>query len=84
MKTLLFTLLLVLTSMTGQAQEARTENKAIADTYWRNEATGEWMIGFAEKHAIFDNKVWDIVSQTEKKDAYTLMLNNGTIIEWAK
>lgn len=80
MKTLLFTLLLVLTSMTGQAQEARTENKAIADTYWRNEATGEWMIGFAEKHAIFDNKVWDIVSQTEKKDAYTLMLNNGTII----
>ena len=66
MKTLLFTLLLVLTSMTGQAQEARTENKAIADTYWRNEATGDWLIGFAEKHVVYRNKVWDIVRRMEK------------------
>ena len=52
----------------------------IADTYWRSEATGDWLIGFARQHVIYNNKVWDIVSQTEKKDAYTLTLNDGTTI----
>ena len=52
----------------------------IADTYWRSEATGDWLIGFAKQHVIYNNKVWDIVSQTEKKDAYTLTLNDGTTI----
>ena len=53
----------------------------IADTYWRNEATGDWLIGFAPNHVIYKNKVWDIASQSEKKDTYTLTLNDGTIIK---
>jgi hypothetical protein len=52
--------------------------EGIADTYWRNEATGDWLIGFAPKHVIYENKVQDIASQTEKKDAYTLTLDDGT------
>ena len=52
----------------------------IADTYWRNEATGDWLIGFTSKHVIYNNKVWDIVGQTMKKDVYTLTLNDGTTI----
>ena len=51
--------------------------QGIADTYWRNEATGDWLIGFAEKHAIYNNRVWDILSQTQKKDRYELLLSDG-------
>ena len=56
----------------------------IANTYWRNESTGDWMIGITPNHVIYKNKVWDIVSQTEKKDAYTLTINDGTIIKVGK
>lgn len=58
--------------------------EGITDTYWRNEATGDWMIGFAEKHVVYQNKVWDIVRRTEKKDAYTLTLDDGTIVKIGK
>jgi len=53
----------------------------ITDTYWRNEATGEWLIGFTANHVVYNNKVWDIVSQTEKKNAYSLMLAGGLTIK---
>jgi thiol-disulfide isomerase/thioredoxin len=53
----------------------------ITDTYWRNEATGDWFIGFAPHHVIYQNKVWDIASQTEKKDTYTLTLTGGPTIK---
>ncbi|MBR6446061.1 MAG: TlpA family protein disulfide reductase [Prevotella sp.] len=56
----------------------------IADTYWRNDATGDWLIGFAPKHVIYRNQVWDIASQIEKKDAYTLTLTDGTTIRVGK
>ena len=53
----------------------------ITDTYWRNEATGEWLIGFTANHVVYNNKVWNIVSQTKKKDAYSLMLAGGLSIK---
>ena len=53
----------------------------ITDTYWRNEATGEWLIGFTANHVVYKNKVWDIVSQTEKKNAYSLVLAGGLTIK---
>lgn len=53
----------------------------ITDTYWRNEATGDWLIGFTANHVVYNNKVWDIVSQTKKKDAYSLMLAGGLTIK---
>lgn len=56
----------------------------IADTYWRNEATGDWLIGITPNHFIYGNKVWDIVSLTEKKDAYTLTINGGATIKIGK
>ncbi len=56
----------------------------IADTYWRNEATGDWLIGITPSHVIYGNKVWDIVSQTEKKGAYTLTITGGTTIQIGK
>ena len=53
----------------------------IADTYWRNEATGDWLIGFAPQHVIYNNKVYDIANQMEKKDAYTLTLSDGNVVK---
>ena len=41
--------------------------QSLTNTYWRNLKTGDWVIGFAEKHVIYDNAVWDIVEQTERK-----------------
>ena len=64
----------------ANVHDADSQPTGIADTYWRNEATGDWLIGFAKQHVIYNNKVWDIVSQIEKKDAYTLSLNDGTTI----
>lgn len=56
----------------------------ITDTYWRNKATGDWLIGITPTHVVYNNKVWDIVSQTEKKDAYALTITDGTIIQVGK
>ena len=68
----------------ANVRDAENLPTGIVDTYWRNEATGDWLIGFTPKHVIYDSKVHDIVSQTEKKDAYTLMLDNGVNVKVGK
>ncbi len=68
----------------ANVHDADSQPTGIANTYWRNEATGDWLIGFTKQHVIYNNKVWDIVSQIEKKDAYTLSLNDGTTIRVGK
>ena len=52
-------------------------NDRMNDTYWRNDKTGEWLIGFVENKVVYDCKVWDVVSQTEEEGAYTIQA------EWA-
>lgn len=50
----------------------------ITDTYWRNESTGDWLIGFTPECVIYDGKFWDILSQTDSKDCYSILaINNG-------
>ena len=53
------------------------ETQSLTDTYWRNTKTGDWVIGFAEKHVIYDNAVWDIVAMTEQGDTYRMTVSNG-------
>ena len=72
--------LFVLISLVANAAVA----DSIVNTYWRNEATGEWLLGITPKHVIYDNEVWNIVAQNGKKDAYTLTIGNGTIIKVGK
>ena len=74
MKTKLFLFLAVamlLGANTGNAQN-------LTDTYWRNPKTGDWFIGFTERHVIYDNAVWDIVEQTERKGGHTFSISNGS------
>ena len=74
-KKTIITALLALVAMTGRAQNTVS---TLADTYWRNEKTGDWLIGITANHVIYDNMVWDIVARTEKKDAYTLTISRPT------
>ena len=65
-------------------RDASSLPEGITNTYWRNETTGDWLIGITPHHVIYNNKVWDIMSQTEKKDAYTLTLVDGTMVRVGK
>lgn len=76
--------LLVVVALVGQAQEEKTNVGSIADTYWRNDATGDWVIGIASRHVIYENEVRDIAAQQEKDDDYMLTLDNGTVIKVGK
>ena len=80
-KKTIMSILLALVAMVGQAQNTVG---TLADTYWRNKKTGDWLIGIKANHVIYDNMVWDIVARTEKKDAYTLTISNGTTIKVGK
>ena len=51
--------------------------QSLTDTYWRNLKTGDWVIGFTEKHVIYDNAVWDIVEQTENKGGSTFVISKN-------
>lgn len=52
--------------------------EGIADTYWRDDSTGDWMIGFGKNQAIYDCKIWDITDMSEKKDGYSMTLTCGS------
>ena len=72
---LLTTLALAVAVLLG-ANTSNAQN--LTDTYWRNPKTGDWVIGFTEKHVIYDNAVWDIMEQTERKGGYTFTISNGS------
>lgn len=70
MKHILTTLLFSLLAFTTQAQ-------VLTDTYWRNAKTGEWLIGFAENHVIYDCRTWKVLSSSEKKDKHEFSIAEG-------
>ena len=74
MKTKLFLALTVAVLLGANICNAQS----LTDTYWRNPKTGDWVIGFTEKHVIYDNAVWDIMEQTERKGGYTFTISNGS------
>ena len=62
MKKLFLTLIVAFATLCGFAQE-------IANTYWRNNATGDWFIGIADKYIIYDCRFWEIENIGQKKTA---------------
>ena len=64
-----------LVAMTGWAQD--TKIGTLAETMWRNEQTGDWDIGFTEKYAIYDCKLWDYRDVKQKDDKFEMMLTNN-------
>ena len=75
--TKLFLFLAVAVLLGACTNKDAQETQSLTDTYWRNTKTGDWVIGFAEKHVIYDNAVWDIVAMTEQGDTYRMTVSNG-------
>jgi thiol-disulfide isomerase/thioredoxin len=75
--TKLFLFLAVAVLLGACTNKDAQETQSLTDTYWRNTKTGDWVIGFAEKHVIYDNAVWDIVAMTEQGDSYRMTVSNG-------
>jgi len=74
-KKLLSTIFFTLVALTGWAQ---SNIATLVDTYWRNETTGAWDIGFTEKCAIYDCRLWDYSDVKQKGDKFEVTLaNNG-------
>ena len=79
MKKLLSTALLALVALTGWAQ---SDLGPLAETMWRNEQTGDWDIGFTEKYAIYDCKLWDYDYVKPKGNKVVMALtNNGEKVD---
>ena len=74
MKKTITTMLFALVALTGWAQ---SKLGTLAETMWRNEQTGDWDIGFTEKYAIYDCKLWDYRDVKQKDDKFEMMLTNN-------
>ena len=74
MKKTIITTLLAIIAMTGWAQNIIG---TLAETMWRNEQTGDWDIGFTEKCAIYDCRLWDYSDVRQKGDKYEVTLTNN-------
>ena len=74
MKKTITTMLFVLVTLTGWAQ---SKLETLAETMWRNEQTGDWDIGFTEKCAIYDCKLWDYSDVKQKDDKFEVTLTNN-------
>lgn len=49
----------------------------INDTYWRDDKTGDWLLGITDKNIIYDCKIWDISSMNEKKGSFSITATNS-------
>ena len=50
----------------------------ITDTYWRDDKTGDWLIGLTEDKIIYDCKVWGISSMDESEGKYIIHAKCGS------
>ena len=48
----------------------------ITDTYWRDDKTGEWLIGLTEDKLFYDCKAWDIASKDESNGTFAILAND--------
>lgn len=49
----------------------------ITDTYWRNDKTGEWMMGITDDNLIYDSKIWDIIYSSDTNGVYAIKARCG-------
>ena len=44
----------------------------ISDTYWRNDKTGEWMMGITDDNLIYDSKICDIIYSSDTNGVFVI------------
>lgn len=58
-------------------RDRNAPKEGLVDTYWRNDKTGDWVLGIAKDAVVYDSKVWSITSKKENKGAYSIGAVNG-------
>lgn len=59
-------------------RDRNAKKEDLADTYWRNDKTGEWLIGFSKDKVIYDNRVWNITARNKDKHGEAIIAKDGT------
>ena len=54
-----------------------TRIKQLFSSLWRNDATGDWEIGFYDDFAIYDCRYWQYKQKNQKDDKYSFILTDG-------
>ena len=49
----------------------------LTNTYWRNDKTGDWLIGFSKDKVIYDNRVWNITARNKDKHGEAIIAKDG-------
>lgn len=75
-RTIIATLFTLFTFSNVLAQKS-TPQKGLVDTYWRNDKTGDRVLGIAKDAVVYDCKVWSITSKKENKGAYSIEAVSG-------
>ena len=50
--------------------------QGLTPSNWRNEQTGDWVIGFYDDFAIYDCKFWNYKQKTQSGDTYNIVLDS--------
>ena len=50
--------------------------QGLTPSNWRNEQTGDWVIGFYDDFAIYDCKFWNYKQKTQSGDTYNIVLES--------
>ncbi len=58
-------------------RDRNAPKEGLVDTYWRNDKTGDWVLGIAKDAVVYDCKVWSITSKKENKGAYSIEAVSG-------
>ena len=54
-----------------------TRSRRLFSSLWRNDATGDWEIGFYDDFAIYDCRYWQYKQKNQKGDKYSFILTDG-------
>ena len=54
-----------------------TRSKRLFSSLWRNDATGDWEIGFYDDFAIYDCRYWQYKQKSQKGNKYSFILTDG-------
>lgn len=68
-------ILILVAAMTLTMQTAF--GQGIIPSNWRNEQTGDWVIGFYDDFAIYDCKFWNYKEKTQSGDSFKFVLENN-------
>lgn len=58
-------------------RDRNAKKEDLADTYWRNDKTGDWLIGFSKDMVIYDSRVWNITARNKDKHGEAIIAKDG-------